>query len=155
NRSRVGASGWVGNVFVLVEVFLRRLIRRVWRIEGQIKKERFSRVLLVDESEGVVSQQRGRIAFLHHLLVIPEPVDDTFRLVREVIDLADERAVLVVEAALSWPIFVVGVAKVPLTDDRGGVAGLLQRLWQEPFVGRQTVLGTGRDDSRLQSVSEG
>jgi hypothetical protein len=38
---------------------------------------------------------------------------------RDVIDLAEQRPVLVVEAPLARPIFVFGVPEVPLADDLG------------------------------------
>src|SRR5262245_23416087 len=101
----------------------------VWGAATQVSIEWLGRCRRVDESDGVVPQQRGRIALLHKLLIIAKPVDDTFGLVREIIDFADERPVLVVETALPRPILLIGVAEVPLADNRRGVASLLQRLW--------------------------
>ena len=72
----------------------------------------------------------------------------------EVIDLADHRAVLVVEAALARPILAIGVAEVPLADDGGAVTRVLERLRQQPLIGRQAVFGRGRDDQRLQAVAK-
>ena len=75
-------------------------------------------------------------------------------LVGEVVQFADERPILVVESALARPVFFVGMAEVPFADDRRLVACLLQRLRQEPFVGRQ-ALGVARwNDGGLEAVAE-
>ena len=150
----VGAAGRILDVLVVVEVLLRRLIGRVRRVEGQIEEERGGRVVLVDELHRVVAEERGRIALLLDDLVVAVPVDHAVLLVREVVDLADQRAVLVVEAALPGPVLPVGVAEVPLADDGGVVAGLLERLGQQPLVGRQAVGVALRNDRRLQAVAQ-
>ena len=113
------------------------------------------RVLLVDESHGVVADERGRVAFLLDRLVVAEPVEHAVLVVREVIQLADHRAVLVVEAALLRPILLVGVAEMPFADDRRLVAGFLEALRHEPLGGVEAVGGAGRNDDRLQAVAEG
>src|SRR5262249_54967375 len=74
--------------------------------------------------------------------------------VREVVDRSDERPVLVVEAALPGPVLAVGVAEVPLADDGGLVASLLEGLGKEPLVGAQPVGVAGPDDRGLQPVAE-
>jgi len=75
-------------------------------------------------------------------------------LVREVVELADQRAVLVVEAALPRPVLAVGVTEVPLADDRGVVAGRAESLRQQPLAGVEAVGVAGEDDRCLQSVAE-
>ena len=97
----------------------------------------------------------GRVTFLLDRLVVAEPVQHAVLVVREVIQLADHRAVLVVEAALLRPILLVRVAEVPLADDRRLVAGLLEALRHEPFGGVQPVGRDGRNDGGLQAVAEG
>jgi hypothetical protein len=49
-------------------------------------------------------------------------------LVREVVELSDQRAVLVIEAALFGPVLLIAVAEVPLADDRSLVASFLDSL---------------------------
>ena len=73
----------------------------------------------------------------------------------EVIQLADHRAVLVVEAALPGPVFLVSVPEVPLADNGSLIARLFQGLRQEPFARVQPVRGDGGNDRRLQTVVEG
>jgi hypothetical protein len=51
-----------------------------------------------------------------------------------------ERPVLVVEAAPARPVFGGGVAQVPFADDHDFISGFLQRLRQQPFVGRKPYL---------------
>ena len=58
---------------------------------------------------------------------------------REVVDLAEQRSVLVIEPALPRPILAIGVPEVPLAHDRGPVARLLQDLGQQPFVSGQPI----------------
>ena len=96
----------------------------------------------------------GRVALLLDRLVVAEPVEHAVLVVGEVIQLADHRAVLVVEAALPRPILLVGVAEMPFADDRGLVAGLLEALRHEPLGGVQAVGGDGGNDGGLQAVAE-
>ncbi len=131
-----------------------RLIRRVRRVEGEIEVERRGRVVPIDELDRIVAEQRGGIALLDHPHVVAVPVHDAVLLVGEVVDLADERTVLVVEPPLLRPVLLVRMAEMPLADDGGLVAGLLERLRQQPFVGGQAVGVRGRDDSRLQTVAQ-
>ena len=99
------------------------------------------------------SERRG-VSLLPHRFVVAIPVQHAVLFVREVIDLADHRAVLVIEAALLRPVFPVGMAEMPLADDRGLVARLLQALRQQPFVVSQAVGGDREDDRGLQAVAE-
>jgi hypothetical protein len=59
----VGAAGRVFDVLVAVDVLLRRLIGRVRRVEGQVQVERLGGVVLFDELDRVLAQQRRRVAF--------------------------------------------------------------------------------------------
>ena len=118
DHAGVSAARGVGDVRVAVDVFLRRLIRRVRGVEGEIEIERFVRILRVDVFHRVVADELGRVALFPDRLVVAIPVEHAMLLVREVIQLADHRAVLVVEAALPRPILLVGVAEMPLADDR-------------------------------------
>jgi hypothetical protein len=53
----------------------------------------------------------------------------------EIVDLADERSVLVIEAPLAGPEFAVGMAKVPFADYGRLIARFLEGLRQQPLVG--------------------
>ena len=72
---------------------------------------------------------------------------------REIVDLAYHRAVVVVETALAGPELAVGMAQVPLADHDGLVACLLEGLRQQPFVGRQTIFAGSWNDQSLQTVA--
>src|SRR5262249_58233104 len=87
-------------------------------------------------------------------IVVAVPVPHAVLLMREVIDLAAEWPVLVVEAALPGPVLAVGMPEVPLADDRGLVARLLERLRQQPLVRGQPVGVRRRDDDGLQPVAK-
>ena len=150
----VGAPARLGDVLVLVEVLLRRLVGRVRRVERQVEVEGLRRVALADVLDRLVADQRRRVALLLERLVVLVPVEHAVLLVREVVDLADQRPVLVVEAALFRPVLAIGVAEVPLADDRGLVAGFLERLRQRHFVRRQSVETGRRNHERLQPVAE-
>ncbi|MFO0875344.1 MAG: hypothetical protein U0575_15435 [Phycisphaerales bacterium] len=104
--------------------------------------------------DGVVAKQRRRVALFLDLLVVAEPVDHAVLCVGEVVDLADQRAILVIEAALTRPVLLVGVAKVPLADDRRLVPRLLERLRKQPFVGREAVGVARGNDRGLKAVAE-
>ena len=151
----VSAARGVGDVRVAVNVFLRRLIRRVRRVESEVEVERFVRVLRVDEFHRVRADELGGVTFFVDGLVVAEPVEHAEISVRVIIQLADRRAVGVIEAALLGPILQVGVAEMPFADDSRGVAGFLERLRQEPLAGVETVGGSAGDDHRLKAVAEG
>src|SRR5215831_2010997 len=75
--------------------------------------------------------------------------------VSKVVDLTEDRPVLVVEPALPWPVLAIGMSEVPLAHNSGLVTRLLQGLGQKPLVGGQAVL-TGRGNHRsLQAVAKG
>ena len=154
DHAGVGAARGVLDVRIAVDVFLRRLVRRVRGVEGEIEIERLVGVLRLDVFDRVVAEELGRVALLADRLVVAIPVEHAMLLVREVIQLADHRAVLVVEAALPGPILLVGVAKMPLADDRRLVAGFLEALRHEPLGGVQAVGGDGGNDGGLQAVAE-
>ena len=60
---------------------------------------------------------------------------------RVIIQLADHRAVLVIEAALPGPILLIRVAEMPLADDRRVITGFLEALRHEPLAGVEAVTG--------------
>src|SRR6266508_3978481 len=102
--------------------------------------------MLVNKLHGVVAEQRDGITLLFDYLVVPIPVHDAVLLMSEVVNLADQRAVLVIEPALPRPVFGIAMTKMPLANDGGLVAGLLECLRQQPFVGRQAIrMGRGDD----------
>ena len=76
-------------------------------------------------------------------------------LLGEIVHLADEVAVEMVEATVLRPEFLVGMAEVPLADHRRLVAGFLQCLRQRPLVRRQSEGVAGKYDQRLQAVAHG
>ncbi len=128
------------DVLVAVHIFLRRLIRRVRGVESEVEIERFARALLADVFHGVFAEELGRVTFFVDRFVVAEPVEHAGVVVREIIQFANERAVLVIEAALPGPILQVGVAEMPLADDGRVVPGVLKALRHEPFVGGQAVI---------------
>ena len=56
----------IGDVFVLVEILLRRLIGGVRRVEGQLEVKWLGWIVLVDESDRVGAEQRRGVAFFLH-----------------------------------------------------------------------------------------
>ena len=71
----------------------------------------------------------------------------------EIVDLADHRAVVVVETALAGPELAIGMAQVPLADHDGLVTCLFKGLRQQPLVGRQTIFAGSWNDQSLQAVA--
>ena len=86
-------------------------------VEGEIKIKWFVWILRVDVFHRVIAEELGRVTFFADGLVVAIPIEHAGFLVRVVIQLADHRAVLVIEAALLRPIFLVGVAEMPLAND--------------------------------------
>ena len=99
------------------------------------------------------ADELGVVALLLQELAVALPVDQPAALAGEVVHLADDVAVEVVEAAVLRPVLLVGVAEVPLADHRRLVADVLQRLRQRALVGRQAVGVAGEDHQRLQAVA--
>ena len=123
-------------------------------VESKVEVKRLGAVILLDQLHRVVAEEGGRIPFLADRLVVAIPVEHVMLLVGEIINLPDQRAVLVIEPALPGPVFAVGVSEMPFPDDGGMVAGLLEGLGQEPLVrGNPGGVG-GEDHGGLQAVSE-
>src|SRR3974390_991654 len=70
------------------------------------------------------------------------------------INLSDQRAVRIVEAALARPILPIDMPEVPLADNRRLVSRLFERLWQQPLIGGKAVPSGGGNDCHLQSVTQ-
>jgi hypothetical protein len=118
-------------------------------IEREIEEEGLCRIMLLDKPDRIVAEQSCGIALLLDDLIIAVPVDLSVDLVGEIIDLADQWTVLVVEAALPRPEFPVGMAEMPFTDDGSLVAGIFQSLRQEPLVSRKPIGVPLGNDGRL------
>jgi len=92
--------------------------------------------VLVNEPDGVIAKQSGRVPRFLIEFVIVVPVDDARMLfVSEIVDFADERTILIIEAALSRPILRIGMTEVPLPDDCGVVARIMEGLGDQVLVG--------------------
>ncbi len=57
DHAGIGAAGGVGDVRVAIDVFFRRLIRRVRGVEGEIEVERFVGVLRIDLFDRVLADE--------------------------------------------------------------------------------------------------
>lgn len=123
-------------------------------IESEVEVERLVLALLINVFHGVTADELGRVTFFVDGFVIVEPVEHAGVAVSVIIQLADHRAILVIEATLFGPILNVSVSEMPLADDGRVVAGILEALWQQPFVGGQAVTCPSGDDDRLQPVTE-
>jgi hypothetical protein len=102
----------------------------VHRIEGEIEEERNVRIVLLDELHRIIAEQRSGIALLLDNLVIAVPIRCAINFVGEVVDLPDERAVLIIEAALSRPEFLVRMPEMPFADNGSLIASILEGLRQ-------------------------
>ena len=112
-------------------------------------------VLLVDQPDRVVADQLRIVARFLEEDAIALPVDQAAALAGEIVDLADDIAVEIVEAPVLRPVFPVGMAKVPLADHQRLVARLFQRLRKRPLVDREPIGVAREDDERLQAVAHG
>ena len=120
---------------------------------SEIEEEGLLAVLLVDEPDCVVADQRRVVALLLEERAVPLPVDQAAPLAGEIVHLADDVAVEIVEATVLRPVFPVGMAEVPLADHQRLVARLLQRLRKRPLVRRQPIGVARKDDQRLQPIA--
>ena len=154
NHRRIGAARRIldgGRVAVLIG-----LLCLVGRMRGQrreVQEERLVLVLLLDHLDCFVADQRQVVSLLLEEFPVALPVHDAAAHLGEIVHLADEVSVKVIEAAILRPELLVGMAQVPLADHRGAVAGLFQSLRQRPFVGRQAVSMVREDHQRLQAVT--
>ena len=154
DHARVGPPLLILDRGVTVAVLLGHLIGRVGGQRGEVEEERLLRVLGLDQLDRFVSDQGREVPFLLEELAVALPVDQAAALLGEVIDLADEVAVEVVEAAILRPVLPVGMAEMPLAHHVGLVAGLLQGLGKRALVGRQTVAVARKDHQRLKAVTD-
>ena len=99
--------------------FFRRTVRCVCREGCEIEKKRLCGVVPVNQPDGFIADLVCKIAFFLEKLTVSLPVDHAATLFGEVVDLAHEIAVEMVESTILWPIFGVGMAKVPLADNGG------------------------------------
>ena len=113
------------------------------------------RILLVDQPNGIVPKEGRVISRLLDPLVAPIPVHDPMCLVLEMIDLANQSPVEVVEPALPRPVFGLRMAEMPFSDQCCFVPCLFEGFWQQPLVGSKSVLTARRDDRRLQPITQG
>ena len=95
------------------------------------------RRLLINEPDGVIADQRRIVALLLEERAVPLPVDQSAALAGEIVHLADDVAVEIVETPVLRPVFPVGMAEVPLAYHQRLVAHLFQGLRKRPLVGRQ------------------
>ena len=120
---------------------------------GEVEEEGLGFVLPLDLLHRLVADQRQVVGGLLQEFAVALPVDDAAAHLGEVVDLADEVAVEVIEAPVLRPVFFIGMAQVPLAHHRGLVARLLQGLGQGAFIGGQAVGVVGEDHQRLQAVA--
>ena len=139
---------------VTVAVLLGHLIGCVGGQRGEVEEERLRRVLGLDQLDRFVADEGREVPVLLEELAVALPVDQAAALLGEVIDLADEVAVEVVEAAVLRPVLPVGMAEMPLAHHVGLVAGLLQGLGERALVGRQAVAVAREDHERLEAVTD-
>ena len=96
-----------------------------------------------DDPDGLCAEEIGVVAFVIRQRIVAIPIHHAVRGVPEMVDLADQAAVVTVEPALLRPVFPLGVAEMPLAHRRGPVSRVMQRLRQQKFVEGKAV-GAGR-----------
>jgi AraC-like DNA-binding protein len=155
DHAGVGAAGFVGDVGVAFDVVLGCLIGCVGGGEGEVHEERGGGVVALEASDGVGTEELGSVAFLLDGVVVALPVEDVVGGVGEVVDLAEDGAVVVVEAALAGPVFAVGMTEVPFADHFGAVAGGFEEVGEGALRGVEAIGAFGGDDDGLEAVAEG
>jgi len=127
----------------------------VWRQERHKQEKRLAAGVGFDDANGLVADECGRIAILLQDLAVALPVDEPAELLGEVVHLADEVAVEVVEPAALWPVCLVRMSQMPLASHGGTIPGFLEGLRQRALLGGQPVCLAGRDDHGLQAIAHG
>ncbi len=82
----------------------------------------------LDHPNGLGPEQVRVIALFDQQFVVPVPVCDAMRLMLEMVDLAHQRTVEMLEPPLPWPERAVPMPKMPLADQRGLVPRLAQQF---------------------------
>ena len=98
---------------ISLDIALGSLEGRVRRREGEVEEKRCARVMPGNEADGLGAKKLGVVTFLFQKFVVAVPVRDAMGFVLEMVDLAHQRAVELVEAALAWPELRPCVAEVP------------------------------------------
>ena len=137
----------IGDVGVGLHGFLRRLQRRMWCGERQVHEIRRIAVVSLDQTDGLVPQQVGDVAFLVERFAVALPVGNAIECVGVVIDFAAVGAVEVVVATVKGMLVMVVVSQMPLAYQPGGISRSFQVLGQDPFSGWQPEVFPGRDRS--------
>ena len=100
DHRRIKPAVRVGDLLVTIDILLRRLVRRVWCGEGHIHKQRIFRIMAIDQSQRILADERGDISLFIDNAAIPVPVGFASHFVREIIDLPDLTAILIIETSL-------------------------------------------------------
>ena len=111
--------------------------------------------MVLDDVYGFVPDQGREVAVFLEELAVPLPIDQSAPLLGEIVHLADEIAVEMIEASVLRPVFLVGMAEVPLADHGRLVAGFLQCLRERAFVRRQSEGVAGKYNECLQAIAHG
>src|SRR5579864_717902 len=105
-----------GRILIGVDALLRGLIRCV-RCEGcHIEEQRLGSVVGLDYVYRFISDQGRKVAVFLEEFAIPLPIDQSAPLLGEIVHLTDKIAIEMIEAAVLWPEFLVGMTKVPFAD---------------------------------------
>src|SRR4051794_39945682 len=135
HHAGVGLATLVFYVFKLLKPVVRRVHRRVNRVEGEIEKKRFVR-LLIDEPHSLAAESIGEIFFFLNRLVVAQ--DRRLR-AREVPMRPAKEAEAILKSAALRNALRSG-AQMPLADPAGFIAGGLQAVGHCGLRDRKTVL---------------
>ena len=105
---------------------------------------------MVDNADGLVADQVGVVPVFLEELAVSLPIGDAAPFLGEVVHFADEVAVEMVEAPVLRPVFLVGMAEMPLANHCRVITGILQSLRERPLVGGQSIGVAGK----ITSVSK-
>src|SRR3954454_15680328 len=135
HHASVGLATLVFYVLKLLKPVVRCIHRRMNRVEGQIEKERFVR-LLIDEPHGLAAKSVGEILLFLNWLVVAQ---DCWLRAREIPVRAAEKSEAVLKTAALRNALRSG-AQMPLADPAGFIAGGLQAVGHCGLRDRKTVL---------------
>jgi len=116
----------------------------VWRQERHKQEKRLAAGVGFDDANGLVADECGRIAILLQDLAVALPVDEPAELLGEVVHLADEVAVEVVEPAALWPVCLVRMSQMPLASHGGTIPGFAPVKAQPAQAATRSTVGPTR-----------
>lgn len=97
-------------------------------VERNVQKERLIYVVLFDNADRFVADQRRCVTFVAVVMVIAMPIVSAIALVREIIEGTIVVTILRIETASRWKVLGLKMSQVPLAAHRSLITHFLECL---------------------------